>query len=60
METGKKQQVLDSSLPTDHYANILLSTMVGVEVMWCFDDQGQSLADMMMEAIRITALGMMK
>ena len=60
VETGKKQQVLDASLPTDHYANILLSTMVGVEVMWCFDDQGQSLADMMMEAIRITALGMMK
>ncbi|MCD8355098.1 MAG: TetR/AcrR family transcriptional regulator [Clostridia bacterium] len=59
-EDGKQQQVLDASLPTEYYADILLSTMVGVEVMWCFDDQERSLADMIEEIIRITALGLMK
>lgn len=60
VDAGKQQQVLDTSVATDYYADILLSTMVGVEVMWCFDDQGRSLANMMMDAIRVTARGMMK
>lgn len=60
VEEGKQQQVLDVSLPTEHYADILLSTMVGVEVMWCFDKNDKSLVSMMEDAIRITALGMMK
>lgn len=60
VEDGKQQQILDASLPSTHYADILLSTMVGVEVMWCFDEQGKHLVDMMEDAIRITALGMMK
>ena len=60
VEDGKQQQVLDASQPSEQYADILLSTMVGVEVMWCFDEQGQRLVDMMENAIRITALGMMK
>ncbi|MDO4173587.1 MAG: TetR/AcrR family transcriptional regulator [Eubacteriales bacterium] len=60
VEDGKKQQVLDASLPTEYYADILLSTMVGVEAMWCFDEQGRSLVDMIEDIIRITALGLMK
>lgn len=56
---GKEQEVLDIHIPTDRYVNLLLSTLVGVEVMWCLDDQGNSLADMIADAVRITTVGMM-
>lgn len=32
--------------------------MIGIEVLWCFDDRDRSLAEMMVNAIRITAKGM--
>lgn len=60
IEKGKEQGVLDIQIPTDRYVNLLLSTLVGVEVMWCLDDQGNSLADMIADAVRITTLGMMQ
>ena len=44
--------------PSEYYADMLLSTMVGVEVMWCFDEQGRSLAEMMEDAILVTAIGL--
>lgn len=59
VEHGKEEGVLRRDRPTDHYVDILLSTLVGVEIMWCFDEQGRKLADMMEEAIGITAKGMM-
>lgn len=59
-EDGKRQQVLNASVPAEYYADRLLSTMVGVEVMWCFDEEGTSLADMMEDAIRVTATGLME
>lgn len=59
IEKGKEQEVLDIHIPTDKYVNLLLSTLVGVEVMWCLDDQGNSLADMIADAVRITTVGMM-
>ena len=55
---GKKQGVLDADTPSEYYADMLLSTMVGVEVMWCFDDLGRSLAEMMEDAILVTAIGL--
>lgn len=58
IEKGKEQEVLDIHIPTDRYVNLLLSTLVGVEVMWCLDDQGNSLADMIADAVRITTVGM--
>lgn len=58
IEKGKEQEVLDIHIPTDKYVNLLLSTLVGVEVMWCLDDQGNSLADMIADAVRITTVGM--
>ena len=58
-EDGRRQQVLDQSVPAEYYADMLLSTMVGVEVMWCFDDSGKSLSEMMEDAIRVTAAGLM-
>lgn len=59
IEKGKEQEVLDIHISTDRYVNLLLSTLVGVEVMWCLDDQGNSLADMIADAVRITTVGMM-
>lgn len=59
VESGKKEGALDTQVSTERYVNILLSTMVGVEVMWCFDSQGQKLADMIEEAVCVTAKGML-
>lgn len=60
VESGKRQGCLDVVVPTDQYVNTLLSMIVGVEVMWCFDEQGRSLADMMTEAVYAAAKGMMQ
>ncbi len=59
VESGKEEHVLDTLIETDKYVNILLSTMIGVEVMWCFDSQNLSLADMIEDAVRVAAKGMM-
>lgn len=60
VEKGKAQGALDAETCTGTYVKLLLSALVGVEVMWCLDDQGWSLADMIADAIRITTVGMMK
>ena len=60
IEQGKEQAVLDEDIPTYKYVNLILSTLVGVEVMWCIDDQGSSLSDMIAEAVHVTAMGMLK
>ena len=60
VEKGKDEHSLDDSIPNDQYVNILLSTMIGVEVIWCFDSQGISLADMIENAVFVAAKGMMK
>lgn len=60
VERGKEQGVLDTQIPAGRYVSLLLSTLVGVEVMWCLDDQGSSLSDMIADAVRITTEGMMK
>lgn len=60
VEKGKLEGVLDQEKPTDQYVNILVATLAGVEVMWCFDTQGQKLADMIEEAVGTVAKGMMK
>lgn len=58
VEHGKQEDVLDKETDSDSYVKILLSTMIGIEVLWCFDDRDRSLAEMMVNAIRITAKGM--
>ena len=60
VEKGKDENALDDSIPNDQYVNILLSTMIGVEVIWCFDSQGINLADMIENAVCVAAKGMMK
>lgn len=60
VEHGKEEGVLDTAVPTGRHVGTLLSTMIGIEVLWCFDDQNLSLADLMEDAIRVAAKGMMK
>ena len=58
VERGKREGDLDPVRSTEAYVALLVSTVVGVEVMWCLDEQGQRLADMVEDAIHVTALGM--
>lgn len=61
VESGKAERVLDTAFPTERYVDILLSTMIGVEVMWCFDtSQKLSLAELIEEAVLVVAKGMMQ
>ena len=60
VEKGCSEGLLSPETSTRDYVMVLLSVMVGVEIMWCFDQQEQRLADMMEQAIRITALGMIR
>ena len=60
VEKGRAEGLLSPETSTYDYAMVLLSVMVGGEIMWCFDQKEQKLADMMEQAIRITALGMIR
>ena len=60
VDRGKQDGLLDERISTNEYAHILLSTMIGVEILWCFDKQGRSLADMMEQAVLVTARGMIR
>lgn len=60
IEQGKQQGVLDPETKNSQYVRLILSTLVGTEVMWCLDEQDSSLADMIVNAVMVTARGMMK
>lgn len=60
VENGKEDGSLHQGIPTEWYANLLLSTIVGAEAMWCFDEEGRSLANTVEDAVRITARGLMQ
>ncbi|WP_329887585.1 TetR/AcrR family transcriptional regulator [Pseudoramibacter faecis] len=57
---GKLQNHLSAHVPTTQYVSLLLSTLIGAEVMWCIDDRGSCLADMVADAIEVAARGMMQ
>ena len=59
MEKGIDSGEVSGSRTATECVSQLLSAMAGVEVIWCFDTGGQSLADLMVETIRTMALGMM-
>lgn len=60
VEIGKSEKALSGKVMTSKYVSQLLSTLIGIEVMWCIDDQGMNLADMASGAIEVTARGMMQ
>lgn len=59
VEKGISDGEVNSALTAGEYVTQLLSAMAGVEVLWCFDETGQRLADMMAASIRSMALGML-
>lgn len=59
VESGKREGSLDMSTPTQVFVDTLLATLIGVEVMWCFDDTDQHLCAMIHTAIELTARGML-
>ncbi|MGN1014816.1 MAG: TetR/AcrR family transcriptional regulator [Butyricicoccus sp.] len=60
VKMGREQQVLREDISDEQCVDMLLSTMIGVEVMWCFDSQGMSLADMLENTVRVVARGLMR
>lgn len=59
IEQGKREQIVDEDIPTDKLVETIFLTMIGVEVMWCYDEQGRHLADMMEESVLLVAKGML-
>lgn len=59
VERGQDANVLDTGIAAERYVFDLLSTMIGVEVLWCFDTQNLSLTEMISDAVAMTARGML-
>lgn len=59
VEKGRAEGLLRQDIPSEACVTALLSSMIGVEVMWCFDRRDLSLAAMIESAVRTTARGMM-
>ena len=61
VEQGKAEQKLDPEVATKDYVDQFLSTLIGNEILWCFDDTGTlSLNDLIQESMRSMALGMVR
>lgn len=58
VQLGKNEGTLDNKISNDRYVSYLMNTIVGVEVMWCFDETGRSLSDMMEETVSLMIKGM--
>lgn len=58
VEKGIANGEVRNDQTADEYVTQLLSAMAGGEVLWCFDETGQSLADMMGVILHTMALGM--
>ncbi len=59
VDFGKKEGVLETSVSTDLYVEELLSTMIGAEVLWCYDNTGRSLVNLLDNAFFLTTKGIM-
>lgn len=58
VSVGKKEGTLDKKVPQEKYCSSLLAAIIGMEVLWCFDETNSSLATMVENAVRFTAMGM--
>lgn len=58
VELGKKEGLLRRETPSNQYVSILISALVGVEVMWCMDVEDHSLMDMAVNVVETTLKGM--
>lgn len=59
-EQGKAEGDLDPGIPTDTYVNMFLSTLVGIEVIWCYDDSDIDLVELIRSSMKTMALGMVQ
>lgn len=57
-EQGKAEGGLDPDIPTDTYVNMFLSTLIGIEVIWCYDDSDIDLVKLIRSSMKTMALGM--
>lgn len=61
VEQGKVEQKLNPEIATEDYVDQLLSTLIGNEILWCFDDAGMlNLNDLIQESMRSMALGLVR
>lgn len=60
VDQGKAEGKLDPDIPTNSYVNMLLSALIGIEVLWCFDESGMNMNELLCESMRTMAQGMMQ
>lgn len=60
VEKGKAEGFLSDRIDTEHYVDECLSTLIGGELLWCIDERGSSLVDIMRNAFLMAIQGMKK
>lgn len=60
VEQGKSEGKLDPDVPTDTYVSMFLSTLVGLEVIWCYDEGEMDMNALLRESMQTMAQGMMQ
>ncbi|MCH1982242.1 MULTISPECIES: TetR/AcrR family transcriptional regulator [Oscillospiraceae] len=60
VEKGKLENQLRDDIPSDHYVEELIVALLGAETLWCFDETGRSLVDIVDNAVRLTMKGISK
>ncbi|MGP1349655.1 MAG: TetR/AcrR family transcriptional regulator [Stomatobaculum sp.] len=60
IEKGKNEGFLSDKIDTEYYVNECLSTLIGGELLWCIDEKGSSLVDIMRNAFLMAIQGMKK
>lgn len=60
VEQGKAEHKLDPDIVTGRYVEQLLSTLIGNEVLWCFDENGLRINDLIQSSMRTMVNGMIE
>ena len=56
-EQGKGEGDLDPDILTDTYVSMFLSALIGIEVIWCYDNSGIDLVELIRSSMKTMALG---
>ena len=60
IDQGKKEKKLDPNIDSGDYVNMFLSTLIGIEILWCYDDSHIDLSSFIHETMGTLASGMIK
>lgn len=60
VEKGKQENQLRDDIPSEHYVEELMIALLGAETLWCFDETGRSLVDIVNNAVLLTMKGISK